>query len=106
MKLPDLALPATSGPAVNLGKLEGRAVLYIYPRTGVPGVDLPEGWNENPVRAAARRSPADFAITSPISRRWASRRSSVYRRRTASISAKPPSACICRLSSSPMPSSS
>ena len=48
MKLPDLALPATSGPAVNLGKLEGRTVLYIYPRTGVPGVDLPEGWNEIP----------------------------------------------------------
>ena len=48
MKLPDLALPATSGAPVNLSKLKGRAVVYIYPRTGVPGVDLPPGWNEIP----------------------------------------------------------
>ena len=47
-KLPDLALPATSGPAVNLSKLKGRTVLYIYPRTGVPGVDAPPGWDQIP----------------------------------------------------------
>ena len=46
--LPDLALPATSGGPVNLSKLAGRIVLYIYPRTGVPGVDLPPGWNDIP----------------------------------------------------------
>jgi peroxiredoxin len=48
MKLPDVALAATSGPAVNLSKLKGRTVLYIYPRTGVPGVDAPEGWDAIP----------------------------------------------------------
>jgi peroxiredoxin len=48
MRLPDLALPATSGGAVNLAKLKGRTVLYLYPRTGVPGVELPAGWNEIP----------------------------------------------------------
>jgi peroxiredoxin len=48
MKLPDLALPATSGPAVNLSKLKDRTVLYIYPRTGVPGVDAPPGWDDIP----------------------------------------------------------
>ena len=48
MKLPNLALPATDDTAVNLAKLEGRSVVYIYPRTGVPGVDLPPGWNEIP----------------------------------------------------------
>jgi peroxiredoxin len=51
-KLPDLALPATqnaqSAAHVNLSKLEGRTVLYVYPRTGVPGVDLPPGWNDIP----------------------------------------------------------
>ncbi|MFZ0846311.1 MAG: peroxiredoxin [Pseudolabrys sp.] len=47
-KLPDLALPGTDGKAVNLSKLKGRTVVYIYPRTGVPGVDLPPGWNEIP----------------------------------------------------------
>jgi peroxiredoxin len=48
MKVADLALPATSGAAVNLARLAGRTVLYVYPRTGVPGVDLPPGWNDIP----------------------------------------------------------
>ncbi len=48
MKLPDLALPATRGGAINLALLAGRTVLYIYPRTGVPGVDLPPGWDDIP----------------------------------------------------------
>ena len=48
MKLPDIALPATAGAAVNLSKLKGRTVVYIYPRTGVPGVDAPPGWDAIP----------------------------------------------------------
>ncbi len=48
MSLPDMALAATGGSAVNLSKLPGRTVLYIYPRTGVPGVDAPPGWDEIP----------------------------------------------------------
>ena len=48
MRIPDIALPATDGSSVNLSKLQGRVVVYIYPRTGVPGVDLPQGWNEIP----------------------------------------------------------
>src|ERR1700733_11637124 len=45
-KLPDIALPATDGRMVNLSKLKGRTVLYVYPRTGVPGVDAPPGWDQ------------------------------------------------------------
>ena len=48
MRLPDLALPATSGAPVKLAKLKGRSVVYIYPRTGVPGVDAPTGWDQIP----------------------------------------------------------
>jgi peroxiredoxin/catechol 2,3-dioxygenase-like lactoylglutathione lyase family enzyme len=48
MPLPDLPLPATRNGAFNLSTLAGRTVLYIYPRTGVPGVDLPPGWDEIP----------------------------------------------------------
>jgi peroxiredoxin len=48
MKVPDLALPATEGAPVNLSKLKGHTVVYIYPRTGVPGVDPPEGWDQIP----------------------------------------------------------
>ncbi len=46
--LPDITLPATSGLAVTLSKLKGLTVLYIYPRTGVPGVDAPPGWDDIP----------------------------------------------------------
>jgi peroxiredoxin len=48
LKLPDIALPSTVGGIVNLSKLKGRTVLYIYPRTGVPGVDAPPGWDQIP----------------------------------------------------------
>jgi peroxiredoxin len=41
-------LPETTGPAVTLSKLKGLTVLYIYPRTGVPGVDAPPGWDDIP----------------------------------------------------------
>jgi peroxiredoxin len=47
-KLPNIDLPATDGRTVNLSKLKGRTVLYIYPRTGVPGVDAPPGWDQIP----------------------------------------------------------
>lgn len=48
LALPDLALRATSGAPVNLATRAGTAVVYAYPMTGVPGVALPEGWNEIP----------------------------------------------------------
>ncbi len=48
MRLPSIALAATDGAQVDLGKLAGRTVVYIYPRTGRPGVALPEGWDAIP----------------------------------------------------------
>jgi peroxiredoxin len=47
-KLPDITLAATSGEPVNLAQLTGRTIVYIYPRTGVPGMPLPEGWDMIP----------------------------------------------------------
>ena len=47
-RLPDIALAATDGSSVNLSRLTGRAVVYIYPRTGRPGQALPTGWNGIP----------------------------------------------------------
>ncbi|OHX15033.1 peroxiredoxin [Chromobacterium sphagni] len=45
--LPPLALPATDGSMVDLSALSGRSVVFIYPRTGQPGVPaLVEYWNE------------------------------------------------------------
>jgi peroxiredoxin len=48
LRLPDLALPATSGAPVNLSALKGRTVVYVYPRTGVPGQPNPDGWDQIP----------------------------------------------------------
>ena len=48
LKLPSIALTATDGSLVDLSKLKGRTVVYIYPRTGVPGQALPEGWDAIP----------------------------------------------------------
>ncbi|HUL25441.1 MAG TPA: peroxiredoxin [Streptosporangiaceae bacterium] len=47
--MPALSLPATDGRQVALDGLgSGRTVVYIYPMTGRPGVDLPEGWDDIP----------------------------------------------------------
>lgn len=48
MRLPDVTLPATDGASVNLSKLAGRSLVYVYPRTGVPGVDTLPGWDQIP----------------------------------------------------------
>jgi peroxiredoxin len=48
MRLPALRLAATDGRQVDLSALPGRTVVYIYPRTGVPGVPLPDGWDSIP----------------------------------------------------------
>jgi peroxiredoxin len=47
-RLPAIALPATDGGEVDLARLAGRTVVYIYPRTGRPGVALPDGWDAIP----------------------------------------------------------
>jgi len=41
-------LRATTGRLVDLSKVPGRVVVYAYPMTGVPGVELPPGWNDIP----------------------------------------------------------
>lgn len=48
-RLPGLALPATTGETVRIDDLRtGRTVLYLYPLTGRPDRDLPEGWKTIP----------------------------------------------------------
>ena len=48
LKLPSVRLAATDGSTIDLSKLPGRTVVYIYPRTGVPGQPLPSGWDAIP----------------------------------------------------------
>ena len=46
--IPDLKLNSTDGTIVNLSNLKRITVIYVYPMTGVPGKELPEGWDEIP----------------------------------------------------------
>ena len=46
--IPDLKLNSTDGTIVSLSNLKGITVIYVYPMTGVPGKELPEGWDEIP----------------------------------------------------------
>jgi peroxiredoxin len=49
MQMPDVMLAATDGENVDLARLgPGRSIIYVYPMTGVPGVTLPDGWDEIP----------------------------------------------------------
>lgn len=48
MRIPSVQLPATDGTTIDLATLEGLVVVYAYPRTGVPGIDNPPGWDMIP----------------------------------------------------------
>lgn len=48
MTLPPIGLPSTRGRVVDLSRLAGTAVVYVYPRTGRPDQELPTGWNAIP----------------------------------------------------------
>jgi peroxiredoxin len=45
MHVPSIPLPATDGTTVDLSSLPGRVVVYAYPRTGIPGIENPAGWD-------------------------------------------------------------
>jgi peroxiredoxin len=46
--MPSITLPATSGEPVDLSRIGPRAIVYVYPMTGKPGVPLVEGWDQIP----------------------------------------------------------
>ena len=48
MTLPPIGLPSTRGRVVDLSRLAGTTVVYIYPRTGRPDQEVPTGWNDIP----------------------------------------------------------
>jgi peroxiredoxin len=49
MPVPGIRLSVSDGTAIDLADLQpGRTIVYIYPLTGQPGVDLPDGWDEIP----------------------------------------------------------
>jgi peroxiredoxin len=47
-KLDSIPLVSTNGLLVDFSQISGTTVVFIYPMTGVPGVALPEGWDDIP----------------------------------------------------------
>jgi peroxiredoxin len=43
--MPSVPLAATDGANVDLSSLPGLVVVYAYPRTGIPGIENPAGWD-------------------------------------------------------------
>jgi peroxiredoxin len=51
MTMPSIALPSTDGNLMRVDVVPGgfsRLVIYAYPMTGLPGVELPPGWDDIP----------------------------------------------------------
>jgi peroxiredoxin len=48
LRIPQLMLASTEGRLDLSRQAEGLIVLYVYPRTGRPGVKPPRGWNQAP----------------------------------------------------------
>lgn len=60
-RMPDLTLPTSNGGTASLAELgTGRTVIYLYPLTGSPGVDLPEGWDAIPGARGCSTEACDF----------------------------------------------
>ena len=59
--MPPIALTSTAGDRIALDRLgPGRTVIYVYPMSGQPGVELPEGWNEIPGARGCTTEACDF----------------------------------------------
>ena len=48
LTLPSIGLNATDGRQIDLSRLPGRTVVYIYPRTGRPDVPVSPAWDAIP----------------------------------------------------------
>ncbi|UOR01428.1 redoxin family protein [Leucobacter allii] len=61
LRLPALRLPTSDGGTVDFSALgPGRTVVYLYPLTGRPGTDLPEGWDAIPGARGCSTEACDF----------------------------------------------
>jgi peroxiredoxin len=59
--MPALSLTASDGTTVDLADPSAdRTVIYLYPLTGRPGVDLPEGWDAIPGARGCSTEACDF----------------------------------------------
>ncbi len=60
-KLPDTALPSTTGEPVSLAQYDGWSVVYCYPWTGRPGLPDPPNWDNIPGAHGSTPQTESFA---------------------------------------------
>ncbi|MGP9503234.1 MerR family transcriptional regulator [Specibacter sp. AOP5-B1-6] len=61
LAMPALVLESSDGGQVDLARLgAGRSIIYLYPLTGVPGTDLPQGWDAIPGARGCSTEACDF----------------------------------------------
>lgn len=61
LAMPRIELPTTTGDTVDLHAMgAGRTVLYVYPLTGRPDTDLPDGWDAIPGARGCTPEACDF----------------------------------------------
>ena len=59
--LPPLAFTATDGEQIQLDTVStGRWLLFLYPLTGEPGVDVPRGWDQIPGARGCSQEACSF----------------------------------------------
>lgn len=75
LRLPSVPLPATDGTTVDLSAVSGRVAVFAYPRTGVPGAPLPEGWDLIP---GARGCTPQACAFRDLSQDFAARHCNVF----------------------------
>jgi peroxiredoxin len=60
LRMPASALPSTDRGTIDLAALTGTTVVYVYPMTGVPGVEQPDGWDLIPGARGCTAEACDF----------------------------------------------
>jgi len=61
LPMPSFALPATTGGTVDLTAVTSpRVVVYAYPKTGRPGIAMPDGWDLIPGARGCTPESCDF----------------------------------------------
>ena len=100
-EVPAVALPSTLGGELDLAQAaRERLVVYVYPRTGVPGQPLLDGWDDIPGARGCTPQSCAFRDTQRRASRATARRSSASARRRRRSRPSSPSA-----STSPIPCS-
>jgi peroxiredoxin len=60
LALPDLPLPSTHAAPINLFLRAGRAIVFVYPWAGRPGIPNPPGWDKIPGAHGSTPQAAGF----------------------------------------------